>query len=142
MKKYFYGYEVSSLILYGIICVQCIVWTQDLSHCRPVSNPLDQPFIRKVWQKKLGFTIINTKNPNYFCAGNLNVEIFKTLTSRRNYLLQRGNPNSFATCSGASKVYVARCFLHSGVFFYFQWAKIVWLNLLYILEVCTAWLKI
>ena len=51
-------------------------------------------------------------------AGISNVQIFKSLRSARQFVLQVGNPNSFDMCSGCSKVYVTSFFLVFGDFFF------------------------
>ena len=51
-------------------------------------------------------------------AGISNVQIFKSLRSARQFVLQVGNPNSFDMCSGCSKVYMTSFFLVFGDFFF------------------------
>ena len=49
-------------------------------------------------------------------AGISNIQIFKSLRSPRECVLQVGDPNSFDICSGGSKVYVTSFFLYLGDF--------------------------
>ena len=77
-------------------------------------------YTKRTCLKLKQWTMLYQENMHFWhfprAAGISNVQIFKTLRSPRDCVLQVGNPNSFDMCSGGSKVYVASFFLHFGDF--------------------------
>ena len=91
--------------------------TGDLWVMSSLTRPLNQKNLLEKSAKNNASSSANWIYSEFSAAGISNAQIFKTLRSARQFMLQVGNSNSFDMCSGWSKVYVASFFNGFGDFF-------------------------
>ena len=91
--------------------------TGDLWVMSSLTRPLNQKNLLEKRAKNNASWSANWIYSKCSAAGISNAQIFKTLRSARQFMLQVGNSNSFDMCSGWSEVYVASFFNGFGDFF-------------------------